>query len=153
MQALSPGIRLLLFIASAKGIYKGIEYMFKKRIFISFAIEDRILRDFLVGQSRYEDSPFEFVDMSVKTPWDSAWKTNCRNRIKGCDGVVAIITRNSRNADGQLWEVKCAKEEGIPVLAIYGGEQHKNCSIPKELANTRLYNWSWNNVANFINRL
>jgi hypothetical protein len=36
------------------------------RIFISFAIEDRSLRDLLVGQAKNADSPFEFVDMSVK---------------------------------------------------------------------------------------
>lgn len=55
-----------------------------KRIFISFAKEDINLRDFLRGQSRNENSPFEFVDMSVKEPWDNKWKTNCRTRIKGC---------------------------------------------------------------------
>ncbi len=57
-----------------------------KRIFSSFAIEDRNLRDFLVGQARNERAPFEFTDMSVKEPWSSSWKTNCRTRIKGCDG-------------------------------------------------------------------
>lgn len=154
MTPLSPGMKLLLCIAGAIGIYKGAEYMSKKRVFISFAIEDKILRDFLVGQARHPDTPFEFVDMSVKTPWDSAWKTNCRARIKGCDGVVAIVTKNSCNADGQLWEIKCAKEEGIPVLPIYGGDQHKNCRVPAELGSSaRVYNWSWDNVANFIGRL
>jgi hypothetical protein len=43
-----------------------------KRIFISLAIEDRVLRDFLVGQSKNERSSFEFVDMYVKRAWDSA---------------------------------------------------------------------------------
>ena len=47
-----------------------------KRIFISFAIEDENLRDFLRGQSRNTNSPFEFVDMSVKQPWDSQWNKN-----------------------------------------------------------------------------
>ncbi len=46
--------------------------MSKKRIFISFAMEDKTLRDFLVGQAKNEKSPFEFVDMSVKKPWESA---------------------------------------------------------------------------------
>ena len=46
--------------------------MSKKRIFISFAIEDANLRDLLVGQVKNENSPFEFVDMSVKAPWDYA---------------------------------------------------------------------------------
>ena len=71
-----------------------------KRIFISFAKEDSNLRDLLVGQARNNNSPFEFVDMSVKQAWDSAWKTNCRRKIKGCDGVIALITKNTKNADG-----------------------------------------------------
>ena len=86
-----------------------------KRIFISFAIEDEHLRDFLKGQAKNENSPFEFVDMSVKKPWDSQWKTNCRTRIKGCDGVISIVTKNTKNADGQIWEMKCAKDENIPL--------------------------------------
>jgi hypothetical protein len=78
-----------------------------KRIFISFAKKDMNLRD-LKGQARNENSPFEYVDMPVKHPWDSQWKTHCRTRIKGCDGVIAIATSNTRNADGQIWEIKCA---------------------------------------------
>jgi len=67
-----------------------------KRIFISFAVEDATLRDFLVGQARNDKSPFEFVDMSVKQPWDSEWKTKCRTKIKGCDGMITIVSKNSK---------------------------------------------------------
>ncbi|MFR7764720.1 MAG: hypothetical protein ACLU05_04810 [Anaerococcus obesiensis] len=42
--------------------------------------------------------------MSVKQPWTSSWKTNCRTKIRSCDGMIAIITSNTKNADGQLWE-------------------------------------------------
>ena len=48
----------------------------RKRVFTSFAIEDQLLSIFLHGQARNEASPFDFVDMSVKEPWDNAWKTN-----------------------------------------------------------------------------
>ena len=37
----------------------------KKRVFIAFAMEDKVIRDFLVGQRDANRSPFEFVDMSV----------------------------------------------------------------------------------------
>lgn len=53
-----------------------------KRVFISFAIEDVKFRDFLVGQAKNERTPFEFVNMAVKEPWDEKWKTQCRTRIK-----------------------------------------------------------------------
>ncbi len=85
-----------------------------KRIFISFAIEDETYRDFIVGQSRNQRSPFEFVDMSVKQPWDDKWKKRCRTKIKGCDGVIDLVSKNTAKASGQLWEIQCAKEEKIP---------------------------------------
>ncbi|WP_417900463.1 hypothetical protein ABN702_09545 [Bacillus haimaensis] len=127
--------------------------MAKKRIFISFAMEDKMLRDFLVGQAKNHNSPFEFVDMSVKKPWDSSWKTNCRTRIKGCDGVIIIVTKNSKNADGQLWEIKCAKEEGIPCRGIWGSQENRPATLPSELNGIRVVNWTWDNIANWINSL
>ena len=76
------------------------------RVFISFAIEDKVLRGFLVGQKNNARTAIEFTDYSVKEPWDSSWKTNCRARIKGCRAVIGIITPNTQKADGQLWELK-----------------------------------------------
>lgn len=38
----------------------------RKRVFISFAIEDVQYRDYLVDQARKKHSPFDFIDMSVK---------------------------------------------------------------------------------------
>lgn len=40
-----------------------------------------MLRDLLVGQARNENSPFEFVDMLGKRPWDGSWKTCYRTKI------------------------------------------------------------------------
>ena len=124
-----------------------------KRIFISFAIEDENLRDLLKGQAKNKNSPFEFVDMSVKQPWDSKWKTNCRIRIKGCDGVISIITKNTKNADGQIWEMKCAKEEGTPIIGIYGNDNHLGVSIPNECGYIKLVDWTWLNISNWIDKL
>jgi len=124
-----------------------------KRIFISFAIEDANLRDLLVGQAKNEKSPFEFVDMSVKEPWDDSWKTRCRTKIKGCDGMIIIVTSNTKKADGQLWEVKCAKEENIPRRGIWGHSDDKPKSLPDELNGVRIVNWTWANIKSFLDSL
>ena len=124
-----------------------------KRVFISFAKEDSNLRDLLVGQARNNNSPFEFVDMSVKQAWDSAWKTNCRRKIKGCDGVIALITKNTKIADGELWEITCAKEEGIPCLGIWGNDNHYGVSIPNELSSSQMRDWTWSNISSWLNRI
>jgi hypothetical protein len=124
-----------------------------KRIFISFAVEDVNLRDFLLGQAKNKKSPFEFIDMSVKEPWDSAWKTKCRTKIKGCDGVLIIVTNNTKKADGQLWEIKCAKEEGVPRRGIWGHSDNRPASLPVELDGVRIVNWTWDNIANWLDTL
>ncbi|MCT0016021.1 hypothetical protein EFE32_03960 [Lactococcus lactis subsp. lactis] len=124
-----------------------------KRIFVSFAIEDKGLRDLLRGQARNNNSPFEFIDMSVKQPWDSEWKSKCRTRIKGCDGVISIITSNTKKAVGQIWEMNCAIDEGVPVLGIYGNNVHNGSLVPKECGDVIVRDWSWSTIASWIKKL
>lgn len=105
----------------------------------------------LVGQARNERSPFEFVDMSVKEPWDEKWKTNCRTRIRGCAGAIGIITNRTPKADGQLWELKCAYDEDVPVLLIYGTDDRPN--LPELIKGKRVYLWTWANIKAFLDRI
>ena len=122
-----------------------------KRIFIAFAVEDKSYRDFLIGQAKLDKSPFEFIDMSVKEPWGTQWRTNCRTRIKGCDGVVALISKNTAKADGQLWEIKCAYEEEIPTMLMWVNDERP--TIPALLTGKRINIWSWDNLKAFIEKL
>lgn len=123
-----------------------------KRIFTSFAVEDSYARDFLVQQARDNRSPFEFVDMSVKEPWDNTWKTRCRTRIKGCNGFIALLSKKTWNADGSRWEMKCALDEGIPLVGVHIYKDDKG-AIPPELQGERALEWSWSGIATFINSL
>lgn len=124
-----------------------------KRIFISFAKEDMNYRDLLVGQARNENSPFEFVDMSVKEPWSDSWKTRCRTKIKGCHGMIALVSKNTANASGQLWEVNCAKDERVPVRGVYISSTDRPASLPNEFNGIRVVSWTWENIRSFIDSL
>jgi hypothetical protein len=123
------------------------------RIFISFAIEDRNLYTMFAGQAKAEFTPFSFVDMGVKEPWDESWKTQCRSRIKGCDGVIALVSRNTSNARGQLWEINCARQEKVPVLGVWLSANDKLMIPPAELQGIRIVDWTWPNIAGFVNGL
>jgi hypothetical protein len=123
----------------------------RKRVFIAFAVEDITYRNFLVGQTRLKKSPFEFLDFSVKQPWDQKWKTNCRTRIRGCDGVIALISKNTANASGQLWEIRCALEEGVPTMLMYVNDERPN--LPELLSGRRINVWSWSNLESFVDKL
>ena len=125
----------------------------KKRIFISFAIEDIKYRDYLVSQARKEHSPFDFIDMSAKKEWEQdQWKRRCRTKIKKSDGVIALISKNTHKAGGARWEMRCASEEGIKIVGMHIKKNNKG-AIPLELKNKRIIEWSWQNIEEFINKL
>ena len=91
--------------------------------------------------------------MSVKEPWDSEWKTKCRTKIKSCDGLIAIVTQNTKKASGQLWEIKCAKEEFVPCRGIWGHNNDTNFNLPEELDDVTIVKWSWENIKNWLDRI
>lgn len=120
----------------------------KKTVFIAFAIEDERQRDLLKGQSLNTGSPFEYIDMSVKEPYDTDWKDRVRTRIRRSDGVIALISKNTLKSSGQKWEIQCAKEEGVRIRGFWA---YKDDRTNVEGVNTNV--WTWQNIADFIDSL
>lgn len=125
----------------------------KKRVFISFAVEDMQYRDYLIQQAKNKHSPFEFIDMSVKIKWnEKEWKTNCRTKIKRSHGMIALISKNTHHAGGARWEMTCAKEEGVKIIGMHIQKNNKG-AIPPELRGKKVIEWSWENLEKFIESL
>ena len=121
-----------------------------RKVFISFAIEDKRYRDFLVSQAKNERTPFHFIDMSVKEPWsEDEWKRQCRIKIKKCDSMIVLLSKNTWHSSGLRWEVKCAKEERLRIIGMHVKKNDKG-AIPPELNGKRIMDWSWNNLKRFL---
>ncbi len=108
-------------------------------------------RDLLRGQSKLGGCPIDYTDFSVKEPWDSAWKTKCRQRIKGCDGVIALLSTDVKNADGARWEIKCAVDEAVPILGVHIFKD--DTYVPSELSRRKVIGWTWDGIGNWIKQL
>lgn len=120
----------------------------KKVVFIAFAIEDERQRDLLVGQAFHSRAPFEFIDMSVKEPYDSNWKERVRTRIKRSNGVIALVSKSSLNSSGQKWEISCAKEEKKQILGVWAYSDDRT-----NLVGVNTVVWSDANISDFIDSL
>ena len=120
----------------------------KRTVFIAFAIEDERQRDFLKGQSLHSRAPYEFVDMSVKEPYDNAWKDRVRTRIRRSDGVIALVSNDSLTSSGQKWEIACAKEEKKRIRGIWAYTDDRT-----DLAGVNTFVWSDKNISDFIDSL
>lgn len=123
----------------------------KKVVFIAFAIEDRGQRDLLKGQSLNTKSPFEYIDMSVKEPYDSDWKDRVRTRIRRSDGVIALVSKNTNTSSGEKWEINCAKEEEKKLIGLWAYSDDR--TKPSVLEGKRIITWNWEGIANFIDSL
>jgi hypothetical protein len=126
--------------------------MAKKRLFTSFDYDnDARLRDLFVGQSKHSDTPFEFVDFSVKAHMSGDWKEQVRRRMRGCDVVCVLCGENMRTATGVSVEVQIAQEEEIPYFLL-AGYVEKNCTKPVAArVSDKMYRWTWENLKTLIN--
>lgn len=120
----------------------------KKVVFVAFPIEDERQRDFLKGQSLHTNSPFEYIDMSVKEAYVTDWKERVRTRIRRSDGVIVLVSKNSPTSTGQKWEIECAREEGKKILAIWAYKDDRT-----NLSTVNTVVWTWEAVTNFIDGL
>ena len=119
-----------------------------KTVFVAFAIEDERQQDFLKGQSLSPRAPYEFIDMSVKEPYDSGWKDRVRTRIRRSHGVIVLVSENSLTSTGQEWEIQCATEEDKPVLGIWAYKSDRTA-----IAGIRTVEWTDANISSFIDSL
>lgn len=120
----------------------------KKIVFVAFAMEDVRIRDMIKGQSLHTNSPFEYVDMSVKEAYEEEWKKKVRTRILRSHGVLVIVSKNSLTSSGQKWEIQCAKEEKKKMRGIWAYKEDRT-----DLAGVNTMVWTWDNIANWIDSL
>ena len=120
----------------------------KKVVFVAFAIEDERQRDFLKGQSLHTNSPFEYIDMSVKDAYDSNWKERVRTRIRRSDGVIVLVSKNSLSSSGQKWEIACAREEKKKIRGLWAYTDDRT-----NLSGVNTTTWTWSAIESFINSL
>jgi len=120
----------------------------KKVVFIAFAIEDERIRNMIKGQSLHTDSPFEYVDMSVKEAYEDEWRKKVRTRILRSDGVLVVVSKNSLTSSGQKWEVQCSQEENKKIRGIWAYKEDRT-----ELAGVSTMIWTWENIATWIESL
>ncbi len=131
-----------------RSVAKG-NVMAKKRVFVSFDFDnDRVLKDFIVGQGKLPDSPFEIVDHSLKEAApERHWEIKAKAAILRSEIVLVMVGRNTYRASGVLKEVAMARAASIPVVQIIGYRDGTYTPVPDA---GRLYAWNWENLKRLL---
>ena len=120
-----------------------------KRVFISFDYDnDARLKDLLVGQAKYPDSPFEIADWSIKTA-SPAWKDEARRRIRAAGLVIVLCGHHTESATGVATELRIAKEENVPYFLLAGYQDAVELPTSAD-SSDKLYKWTWENLKSLI---
>jgi len=82
--------------------------------------------------------------MEIKMPF--------KNQVMRWNGMIVLLSKNTWHSSGTRWEIKCAKEERIPVIGMHIQKNSKG-TIPPELKGKKVIIWSWDNLAKAIQKL
>jgi hypothetical protein len=124
--------------------------MAKKRVFVSFDFHnDETLKEFLIGQAKNPDSPFEVSDVSLREEAPEAnWLAKARAAISRSDVFIVMLGSKTRTATGVLKEVKIAKELGKTRFQIIGYKDGTaDWAVPD---GGKAYAWSWQNLKTLL---
>ena len=125
--------------------------MAMKRAFISFDFDhDEELRNFLMGQARNPDSPFNIADWSMQEAFTGNWKEKARNRICRTDLTIVICGEHTHSAKGVAAELTITREEENPYFLLKG-RPNKTCTKPAMAhSSDKIYKWTWENLRKLI---
>ena len=147
-----PGIGGILagsIIGNTIGRKLGEDNMAKKRVFVSFDFEnDRTLKDFIIGQSKLPDSPFEVIDHSLKEAApEHNWETKANNAIRRSDIVIVMVGPYTHKAQGVIKEVRMARAVPKKIVQVIGYKDGNYTAVPDA---GRLYAWNWENLKKLL---
>lgn len=119
---------------------------YKTSVFVSFDFDhDRVLRDFIIGQSKLRDSPFEVSDYSLKeAARESQWEAKAHRGISRADVFIVMLGPRTRFASGVRKEVAIAQILSKPRFQIIGYQHGSRAwAVP---GSGRTYSWNWENL-------
>lgn len=125
--------------------------MAKRRGFISFDYDhDEGAKIMLAGQAKHPDSPFDFIDASIKDHLTGDWEEKVRRRMDNIDVVIVLCGESTHRATGVAKELTIArgKNKDYFLLAAYAD---KSCTKPSSATEAdKVYKWTWDNLKALI---
>ena len=121
-----------------------------KNVFVSFDFDnDKVLKDFIVGQAKNSDSPFSVADFSLKEAApEKDWETKAESAISRSDVLIVMLGPKTATASGVKKEIAIAKRLGKTRFQIIG-YQEGSCDLAATDGG-RCYAWDWENLKKLL---
>ena len=124
--------------------------MAKKKVFVSFDYDnDKVLKEFIIGQAKLKDSPFEVTDFSLKEAApEKDWLAKARSAISRAEVFIVMLGPMTKKASGVLKEIKVATDLNKTKFQIIGyRDGSADWAVPDA---GRVYRWDWENLKKLL---
>lgn len=124
--------------------------MAKTKVFVSYDYDsDKVLKDFIIGQAKNSDSPFEISDHSLKEAKpERDWLDHAKRAIGRADVFIIMLGPKTRKASGVLKELNAAIEKSKRKFQIIGyNDGSSDWAVPN---GGRTYSWNWENLKKLL---
>lgn len=125
----------------------------KKRVFISFHMDDLHAKTLLCEQAKSDKFDLEFINYAINEPFDEKWKTNCKEKIKKTSVTICLIGEKTSAREAVNWELNTSYELGNKVfgIRIYRDKDH---TVPKPLKdhNAKILKWNISDIVAELNK-
>lgn len=128
----------------------------RKRVFISFRGEDKPLVDLFRGQARNKNTDLDFIDFSLRVPFNSKnaeyIRRGIRERIRQSSVTIVLITGSTHKSEWIDWEIRESKRLGKGVIGV-NCKDDSSIKIPKAISEhgCRVVNWNHAEIREAIN--
>ncbi len=119
------------------------------RAFISFQMEDRWARDFIVQHARDKRNDISFLDYSVQNPFDSKWKTECARRISLTRGTIVLVGPTTWQSEAVQWEIAETIRQDHYMFGIQINRDRTHL-IPAGLPSQNVIRWDFTQITQWL---
>ena len=124
--------------------------MSKTKVFVSYDFDsDKIIKEFIIGQAKNSDSPFEVSDHSLKEAApEKEWLDRAKRAIGRADVFIIMLGPKTKNASGVRKELNVAIEKGKRKFQIIGYQNGTENWAVK--GGGRVYRWDWDTLKKLL---
>jgi len=112
----------------------------RRKVFISFDSDDLDKKRLLVGQAKNENSELDFIDFSLKVPFNSDnaeyIRRGIRERISQSSVTVVLVTDLTHRSDWVNWEIKESLRQNKGVVVV-DHRSDTSSRMPSEVRDNR----------------
>lgn len=112
-------------------------------------MEDRWARDFLAQQAKDKRNDIDFVDYSVQNPFDTSWKTQCKERIGRTKGTIVLVGKTTAKSEAVLWEIAETRRQDHYLFGIQINSDQTH-PVPAGLPSANVIRWNFEQIVKWL---